>query len=129
VRDAGGNPVAVQYAATTEVVTGRYLVLFVVLTTSRWGKHLRRTSSPAGRHATLSTREREIVGLVAMGETGPEIAEELHIAHETVRTHVRNAMDKLDARSRAHLVAKALGDGIVLSEMLSTERPRSAVGA
>ena len=49
--------------------------------------------------------------LVAAGETGPEIAEHLRISHATVRTHVRNAMTKLGARSRAHLVAKALGEG------------------
>jgi DNA-binding CsgD family transcriptional regulator len=59
-------------------------------------------------------RERDVVWLVAHGNTGPEIADELHIAHDTVRTHVRNAMTKVGARSRAHLVAKALGDGLTL---------------
>jgi DNA-binding CsgD family transcriptional regulator len=47
-------------------------------------------------------------------QTGPEIADELHIAPDTVHTHLRNAMTKLGARSRAQLVAKALGDGIAL---------------
>ena len=51
--------------------------------------------------------------LIAMGETGPEIAEHLHLSHDTVRTHVRNAMAKLGARSRAHLVAKALSEGLI----------------
>lgn len=37
--------------------------------------------------------------LVAEGRTGREIADELHIAHDTARTHVRNAMTKLGARS------------------------------
>ena len=50
---------------------------------------------------------------MALGNTGPEIADQLQIAHDTVRTHVRNAMVKVDARSRAHLVAKALGQGLV----------------
>jgi DNA-binding NarL/FixJ family response regulator len=54
------------------------------------------------------------VGLIAHGESGPEIADQLHISHDTVRTHVRNAMTKLGARSRAQLVAKSLGDGHVL---------------
>jgi len=63
---ADGGAVAVQWGASTEVVTGRRIF---------------------------------------------EIAEELQIAHDTVRTHVRNAMDRLGARSRAHLVAKALGGG------------------
>ena len=52
--------------------------------------------------------------LIARGESGPEIAAELHIAHDTVRTHVRNAMKKTGARSRAHLVAKVLGEGYAL---------------
>jgi PAS domain S-box-containing protein len=114
-RRADGNLVAVQYAATTEVVTGRYLVLFVILSSSRWGSRFRRTVPSESGSAPLSEREREVVRLVALGYTGPEIADELHIAHETVRTHVRNAMRKLHARSRAHLVAKALAEGFVLS--------------
>jgi|SRR3954468_6817352 PAS domain S-box-containing protein len=108
---AGGTQLAVQWDASTEVVTGRHLVLFVALSTSRWGGRFRRTVSPDETPETLTPRERDVVALVAMGSTGREIAEELHIAHDTVRTHVRNAMTRLGARSRAHLVAKALADG------------------
>ena len=110
---ADGTTVTVQYAGHTEVATGQRLVLFVVLSTSRWGRHSRREPE-TGASETLSAREREIVRLVAAGQTGPEIAEQLHISHATVRTHVRNAMAKVGARSRAHLVAKALGDGHAL---------------
>jgi PAS domain S-box-containing protein len=101
---ADGTIVTVQFAGHTEVATGQRLVLFVVLSTSRWGQHSRRDPTPATDEA-LSPREREIVRLVAAGQTGPEIAEHLHISHATVRTHVRNAMAKVGARSRAHLVA------------------------
>lgn len=111
---ADGTTVTVQYAGHTEVITGQRFVLFVVLSTSRWGRHSRRDPETGTREA-LSAREREIVRLVAAGETGPEIAEQLHISHATVRTHVRNAMAKVGARSRAHLVAKALGDGHALA--------------
>jgi PAS domain S-box-containing protein len=111
---ATGGRVAVQWAATTEVVTGRQLVLFVTLSTSRWGPRFRREMPAKRESEALSAREREVVQLVAMGNTGPEIADELLIAHDTVRTHVRNAMEKSGARSRAHLVAKALGEGLVL---------------
>jgi len=111
---ANGGRVSVQWGASVEVVTGRRLVLFVALSTSRWGKRFRRAVSPEPDPRALTRREREIVRLVAHGSTGPEIAGELHIAHDTVRTHVRNAMTKLGARSRAHLVAKALGDGLTL---------------
>ncbi len=111
---ADGSKVSVQWAATTEVVTGRRLVLFVALSTSRWGARFRRDIPSEPAPGTLSERQREIVRLVALGSTGPEIAAELQIAHDTVRTHVRNAMTKVGARSRAHLVAKALGDGHAL---------------
>jgi PAS domain S-box-containing protein len=112
---ADGGRVAVQWAATTEVVTGRRLVLFVALSTSRWGPRFRRNVDSKHAPEALSAREREVVRLVALGNTGPEIAEELSIAHDTVRTHVRNAMEKSNARSRAHLVAKALGEGMALN--------------
>jgi PAS domain S-box-containing protein len=113
VRAADGHSVGIQFAATVEVVTGRRLVLYVALNVSRWGARFRREPiAQTGR--SLSHRELEIIRLVAMGSTGKEIADELHIAHDTVRTHVRNAMTKSGARSRAHLVAKALGEGLAL---------------
>ncbi len=111
---ADGNRVSVQWAATTEVVTGQRLTLVVALSTSRWGARFRRTIPRGTAPETLSPREREIVRLVALGDTGPEIADQLQISHATVRTHVRNAMTKTDSRSRAHLVAKTLGLGLVL---------------
>jgi PAS domain S-box-containing protein len=110
---ADGGVMAVQWGASTEVVTGRRLVLFVVLSTSRWGRHFRAQGETAGEATRLSDRQREIVHLVALGLSGPEIAEELQIGEETVRTHIRSAKARLGARSRAHLVAKALAEGYV----------------
>ena len=55
---------------------------------------------------------RYAVRLVA--RTGAELADEPHNPDDTVRTQVRSAMRKLGARSRAHLVATALGDGHLL---------------
>lgn len=114
MRAADGGAVAVQWAANVEVVTGRQLVLAVALSTSRWGSRFRRARAVEPPTGSLSTREREVVRLVALGNTGPEIAGELQISHDTVRTHARNAMLKVGARSRAHLVAKALAEGLVL---------------
>jgi PAS domain S-box-containing protein len=111
---ADGSAVPVQWAASTETVTGRRLVLFVATTVSRWGARFRRSVSPEEPARALTPRQREIVHLVALGASGPEIGDQLHISHDTVRTHVRNAMDNLGARSRAHLVAKALGHGLTL---------------
>jgi PAS domain S-box-containing protein len=112
---ADGAQVAVQWAGVTEVATGQRLVLFVALSTSRWGASFRRSVTLDHDPVELSARELEIVRLIAQGESGPEIAAELHIAHDTVRTHVRNAMKKVGARSRAHLVAKVLGEGHALA--------------
>jgi PAS domain S-box-containing protein len=112
LRCAGGRTVGVQFAATIEIVTGHRLVLFVVQSVSRWGAHFRREPETA-LERPLTARERDVVWLVALGMSGPEIADELQIAHDTVRTHVRNAMGKAGARSRAHLVAKAIGEGLV----------------
>jgi PAS domain S-box-containing protein len=110
---ADGGHIAAQWAATVEVITGQCFVLFVTLSVSRWGKAFRRTATPR-EPGTLTWREREVVRLLALGNSGPEIAEELRIAHHTVRTHARNAMTKVGARSRAQLVAKALSEGLAL---------------
>ena len=58
--------------------------------------------------APLSPREREILDLLAGGISGAQIAERLVLSPETVRTHVRNAMAKLGASSRAQAVALAV---------------------
>lgn len=57
---------------------------------------------------TLSGREAEILTMLARGLTGEEIAQRLVLSPETVRTHVRNAMAKLEARTRTEAVVKAL---------------------
>jgi len=115
LRGEDGKTIAVRWAASAERVTGGYRVLIVALTASRWGGQFRRTSSFEPPPRALSRRECEVVHLVALGAAGPEIADELGISPETVRTHVRNAMEKLGARSRAHLVARALAEGHVLA--------------
>lgn len=62
-----------------------------------------------GRRArTLSPREREILGLLARGLTGEQIAERLVLSPETIRTHIRNAREKLGASTRVEAVTMAL---------------------
>jgi PAS domain S-box-containing protein len=112
---ADGDVVRVQWGATTEQATGRRLVLVVALSVSGRGRGLRQVTGSGARRGALSEREREIVRLVALGSTGPEIADQLQISHNTVRTHLRNSMKRTGARSRAHLVAKALGEGVALA--------------
>jgi DNA-binding NarL/FixJ family response regulator len=59
----------------------------------------------------LSPREREIMHLMAQGLTAEAIGGELNVSVETVRTHVRNVIRKLQARNRVHAIALALQRG------------------
>jgi DNA-binding NarL/FixJ family response regulator len=61
----------------------------------------------------LSRRERQIMDLLAQGLTGEQVAEELVLSSETVKTHIRNAMTKLEAHTRVHAVAIALREGFI----------------
>ena len=102
---ADGSEVQIEVAARFLQVGGRRLAVSVTLATS---------DSPVvpqaarTRHGALTNREREIVTLIALGHETSQIADGLQVSPETVRTHVRNAMSKLGARTRAQLVAIAL---------------------
>jgi DNA-binding CsgD family transcriptional regulator len=71
----------------------------------------------------LTRREREILGLLAEGLSGAQIAGELVLSPETVRTHVRNAMAKLGASTRSQAVALALKSHEIAPETYSTPAP------
>ena len=62
----------------------------------------------------LTDREREVVGLVALGLSNDEIAETLVISPATAKTHVSRAMMKVGARDRAQLVVLAYQSGLVV---------------
>jgi DNA-binding NarL/FixJ family response regulator len=65
------------------------------------------------RMPSLSKREREIMDLLAQGYTGEQVAERLVLSSETVKTHIRNAMTKLEASTRVHAIAIALREGFI----------------
>jgi DNA-binding NarL/FixJ family response regulator len=65
------------------------------------------------RLPSLSNREREILDLLAQGLTGEQVAERLVLSAETVKTHIRNAMSKLEAHTRVHAIAIALREGYI----------------
>jgi DNA-binding NarL/FixJ family response regulator len=62
--------------------------------------------------ATLTTREREVLGHVARGHTYARIGEELYISPKTVENHVRNILAKLHLSRRHELVRWAVDRGI-----------------
>ncbi len=73
---------------------------------------LDRSAAPAAGRV-LSPREREVIGLMAEGLTADQIGTRLGVSVETVRTHVRNVIRKLQARNRVHAIAIALERGEV----------------
>ena len=67
----------------------------------------------AERANALSKREEEVLDLLARGLTGEQVAGRLVLSAETVKTHIRNAMTKLEATTRVHAIAIALREGYI----------------
>jgi len=101
VTRGNGEPLRVDVIAVEDLPEpNRYLTVYVA-----------RSNRDGAGH--LSPREREVTQLLASGLNGEAIAQRLFLSPETVRTHIRNAMEHLHARSRAHLVALALREGLI----------------
>jgi two-component system response regulator NreC len=60
----------------------------------------------------LSDRERDVVRLIALGHTNPQIAEKLHVAERTVKTYRARAVEKLGFSARAEITAYARRVGL-----------------
>ena len=75
-----------------------------------------RTNGKAERETTLSPREREILTLLAEGNTQLQIAATLVISPKTVATHIQHLLSKLGVHSRAQAVSTAFRLGLVESD-------------
>jgi DNA-binding NarL/FixJ family response regulator len=79
--------------------------------------HYRRIVAPTAREATrldlLTDRESDVLKLMARGATNAEIAQALHVAEATVKTHVGSIFAKLDVRDRAAAIVFAYDHGVV----------------
>lgn len=80
------------------------------------GRHITIVRVHGGRRLRLSRREQEVLQMLARGLNGSAIAKDLYISPETVRTHVRNAMDKLGAHTRAHAIALGVAYGEIAAD-------------
>ncbi|HVY31951.1 MAG TPA: response regulator transcription factor [Polyangiaceae bacterium] len=76
----------------------------------------RRTPPPFGALKPLSTREREVLQLIAEGNGSKEIAARLDVAVATVESHRRQIMDKLGLRTIAELTKYAIREGLTSLE-------------
>jgi PAS domain S-box-containing protein len=99
-----GSEAQIEFAARLERIGGRRLAAYVAMVETEPSS----SSIDASAELPLTNREREVITLIALGDETAQIAEKLHISPDTVRTHVRNAMSKLGARTRAQLVALVL---------------------
>jgi DNA-binding NarL/FixJ family response regulator len=81
-----------------------------------FGRHLAASTPPRLAWESLTAREREMVAWVATGRSNDEIARELVLSPDTVRTHVSRAMVKLAARDRAQLVVFAVQEGLTFPD-------------
>jgi two-component system, NarL family, response regulator len=68
---------------------------------------------PAGSRGKLTHRQREILQLLANGESTTVAARELGLSEETVKTHTKNILARLGARNRTHAVAIGLRESLI----------------
>lgn len=72
-----------------------------------------RSPRPQSWHAALTEREGDVLRLMAKGLTNAEIATELYVSLQTVKTHVGNVLAKLQARDRTQAVILAYESGFI----------------
>ncbi len=75
------------------------------------------TSLPLDAYETLTTREREVLQLVAEGSNSAEVAERLFISPRTAETHRAHAIRKLGLRTQTDLIRFAIRRGLLAAEV------------
>lgn len=86
-----------------------------VLSPEITGRVLKAVSRSQGLpfEAPLSSREMEVLECLAQGKTSSQIASDLYITENTVKTHVRHILEKLEAANRAEAVRRAIQLGLI----------------
>jgi PAS domain S-box-containing protein len=115
-----GSRIDVEVAAHVVKIEAQDVVLVVVMERSPTDAD---PSGPGARrqHGPVTQRELQVLTRIAMGERLPEVAKALYISPATVRTHVRNLMEKLGAHSQAQLVAIAFAESLLDPAHLDSE--------
>ena len=114
---ADGTKVECSYSASANIGPGLHLSILVPRESadseldSGSSKDEEMGGEGGPDQVSLTDREREILTMLALGETNQTIAGKLNLAPETVRTHTRTARLRLGARSRSHAITLALKAG------------------
>lgn len=69
---------------------------------------------PKGSRGVITQRQREILQLLADGESTTVAARKLGLSEETVKTHMKNILARLDAKNRSHAVAIGLRESLIV---------------
>jgi DNA-binding NarL/FixJ family response regulator len=111
--DAGARGFVLKEAPLTEVVRAVELVAAGRTYVDPILAGVLSSSAATQKVSELTQRERDVLRLLADGLSNEEIGKELFISPETVRTHVRKAMARLDADTRTQAVATALRHSLI----------------
>jgi ATP/maltotriose-dependent transcriptional regulator MalT len=108
VDGSDGSRLEIVYCGLANILPGLHLIAFMP------ADELRVIEAVGVDHsASLTPREIEVLALAAAGHSGPGLAQQLVLSPATVKTHFKNIYDKLDVRTRAAAVAKAMRLGII----------------
>lgn len=107
-----GSSIWLLYSGVANALPGQHLAVFIP---EDWPGGEIEDMHPAGESAPapLSPRQLDVLRLVAVGANAGQIAMSLSISEATVRTHVKNILDRLGAHNRAHAVALAMAQGLL----------------
>lgn len=84
-----------------------------ILPPSLTARVLDELASPTPAESKLTARELEVLALIAQGLGNKEIAAALYVSENTIKTHVRHILERLDLRSRAEAAAYAVRQGLI----------------
>jgi PAS domain S-box-containing protein len=110
-----GGSLTVEYSSSANVLPRRHLAIWMFPAGSRDARPRRGDMEKA----VLTAREREVLGMIAMGMGSSWIASALGVRPGTVETHVRHCLEKLGARYRAHAIALGLRAGEITLDLPS----------
>lgn len=102
--------VKLDFTATANIAPGRHLGLYLTPPAGQEPEPAAEPDAPP-TPPLLTSREREVLDLLARGRSADEAASELGVARNTIQNHLRSARAKLGAKTRSHAIALATGRG------------------